>query len=76
MKMDRYLAEMAARDPCISIRDDEGQVKPFIALKQEIVARICPLVGNCVSEIARTLGVGRSTLYRWEREKILPYHIG
>lgn len=76
MKMDQYLADKAKNDPCISVRNKDGGIKPFYVLQGEIVARVLPLVSGCMSAVAKTLGVRRSTLYRWKHERTIPNHIG
>lgn len=49
----------------LNLTDDKGQTLPFRVLNRAIVeAAVRRHEGN-VSEAARALRVGRSTLYRW-----------
>ncbi|RMF13597.1 MAG: sigma-54-dependent Fis family transcriptional regulator, partial [Alphaproteobacteria bacterium] len=55
----------------ISLIGGDGRVRNLRDLEREIIARALALTEGCMSETARLLGIGRSTLYR----KILQYDI-
>lgn len=44
--------------------DGNGNIKPLYVLEQEIIASVLRYSGGCISRAARSLGIGRSTLYR------------
>ncbi len=44
--------------------DEKGDVKPLHILEQEIIRSVLKYSNGCVSRAARSLGIGRSTLYR------------
>ncbi|MFO0389489.1 MAG: helix-turn-helix domain-containing protein [Alphaproteobacteria bacterium] len=44
--------------------DENGNIKPLHILEQEIIASVLHYSGGCISRAARSLGIGRSTLYR------------
>lgn len=44
--------------------DDRGQIKPLRMLEKEIIASVLRYSNGCVARAARSLGIGRSTLYR------------
>jgi DNA-binding NtrC family response regulator len=48
----------------INLLDNEGNLRRFQDLEEEIYARACHFKRGCKSSAARDLGVGRTTLYR------------
>ncbi len=44
--------------------DEKGDIKPLHILEQEIIRSVLRYSNGCVSRAARSLGIGRSTLYR------------
>jgi transcriptional regulator of acetoin/glycerol metabolism len=58
----------AARYGVARLLDERGELRPFEALEADVIR--CA-VGHCqghMSEVARRLGIGRSTLYRKLKE--------
>jgi DNA-binding NtrC family response regulator len=53
--------------------DESGNIKPLRILEQEIIASVLRHNNGCVARAARSLGIGRSTLYRkveWMKEPV------
>jgi DNA-binding NtrC family response regulator len=48
--------------------DDRGELRPIEALEQEVIRFALGHYGGRMSEVARRLGIGRSTLYRKLRD--------
>ncbi|TCT05607.1 response regulator transcription factor [Aquabacter spiritensis] len=48
----------------LPLRDRNGHARPLAHLEKAIVAAAVDLYGGRMSEVARRLGIGRSTLYR------------
>lgn len=48
----------------ISIIDNNGQIKPLAVIEKEAVRAVLKIANGNMSETARSLMVGRSTLYR------------
>lgn len=48
----------------LRMQDDQGHIKRMEALEKEIIQQALDFYGGSISEAARRLGVGRSTLYR------------
>lgn len=44
--------------------DEHGQIKPLKSMEKEIIVAVLGYSNGCVSRAARSLGIGRSTLYR------------
>lgn len=44
--------------------DDDGHVRPIAALEADAIRYACAYYGGRLGEVARRLGIGRSTLYR------------
>ena len=49
--------------------DDDGHVRPIAALEADAIRYACAYYGGRLGEVARRLGIGRSTLYRKVREQ-------
>ena len=62
-------AAAAPSDPApISVFDDKGHVRPLEAVERDLIAFAIEHYEGHMSEVARRLGIGRSTLYRKLRE--------
>ncbi len=44
--------------------DEQGELRPFEVLEEEVIRFALDRYSGCMSEVARRLGIGRSTLYR------------
>ncbi len=56
----------------LRILDETGNVRPLVELESEAIAFAIEHYGGQMSEVARRLGIGRSTLYR----KLKEYNLG
>lgn len=58
--------EDAAEDPVpqMSLIDPQGHVRALVQIEEEAIRAAVALYGGRMSEVARRLGIGRSTLYR------------
>ena len=52
----------------LRVLDDRGNVRPLAELEQETILLAIDHYGGQMSEVARRLGIGRSTLYRKLKE--------
>ncbi|MEW6256411.1 MAG: response regulator [Pseudomonadota bacterium] len=61
-----FRADEPAEDaaPNLSLLDRNGHARPLAHLEREAIAAAVSLYGGRMSEVARRLGIGRSTLYR------------
>lgn len=50
--------------PGIIILDTEGDVRTLEAIEADLIHLALSIYGGCVTQAARGLGIGRSTLYR------------
>ena len=48
----------------IDIFDDEGKCKTIDAIEEEIIKRLVDIYNGNLSEVAKQLDIGRSTIYR------------
>ena len=62
----------AVAKACTAFLRDDGHIKRLLEIEQEAITRALTLYRGRMSETARRLGIGRSTLYR----KIDDYQIG
>ncbi len=53
-----------ARYGVARLLDDRGEMRPFEVLEEEVIRFAVEHYGGRMSEVARRLGIGRSTLYR------------
>jgi DNA-binding NtrC family response regulator len=58
----------AARYGVTRLLDDRGELRPFEVLEEEVIRFAVEHYGGRMSEVARRLGIGRSTLYRKIRD--------
>lgn len=58
----------AAADPLVRILDEEGHVRALDAIEGDLIRLAIERYEGHMSEVARRLGIGRSTLYRKVRE--------
>ncbi|MFG1360434.1 response regulator [Xanthobacter pseudotagetidis] len=62
---DRMAPTLApVRTEGLDLLDDAGHVRPLDAVEAELIRFACTLYGGRLTEVARRLGIGRSTLYR------------
>lgn len=48
----------------VSIFDENGNVRPLAEIEAEVIAAVLVLTVGNMTEAAKRLGVGRSTIYR------------
>lgn len=48
----------------VPIFDKAGNVRPLSEIESEVIARVLTLCAGNMTETAKRLGVGRSTIYR------------
>jgi DNA-binding NtrC family response regulator len=53
-----------AHDDMLSLLNDHGEVRSLVQLEEELIRRAIAHYDGQMSEVARKLGIGRSTLYR------------
>lgn len=53
---------------CLHVFDDAGELLSLKAIRKQVIYRAVAHCAGNVSEAAKGLGVGRSTLHRWMRE--------
>jgi DNA-binding NtrC family response regulator len=58
----------------IAARDDAGHLRPLHEIESEVIRLALEHYRGHMSEVARRLGIGRSTLYRKVRELGLEKH--
>ncbi|MBU6373424.1 MAG: sigma-54 dependent transcriptional regulator [Alphaproteobacteria bacterium] len=61
-------ASFAPPTPPVPVYDDRGHVRPLEAIERDLIQLAIDHYANHMSEVARRLGIGRSTLYRKLRE--------
>jgi DNA-binding NtrC family response regulator len=59
---------MAAEGPRVSVFDHQGHLRALEAVERDLIELALEHYSGHMSEIARRLGIGRSTLYRKLRE--------
>ncbi|WP_242913904.1 sigma-54-dependent transcriptional regulator [Brevundimonas pishanensis] len=64
-----------APDSPIRITDERGHVRTLEEIERDLIQHAIEVYSGHMSEIARRLGIGRSTLYRKVREQGLEDHI-
>ena len=60
--------EMDSSNGPIEITDAEGELRPLEAIERDLIQYAIDLYSGHMSQVARKLGIGRSTLYRKVRE--------
>ncbi|WP_297801980.1 sigma-54 dependent transcriptional regulator [uncultured Brevundimonas sp.] len=65
----------AAPDSPVRITDERGHVRTLEEIERDLIQHAIEVYSGHMSEIARRLGIGRSTLYRKVREQGLEDHI-
>ena len=73
---DEAPAQPAASPFAIHVTDAAGHVRKFEELESEIIRLAITRYDGHMSEVARRLGIGRSTLYRKLKEYGLEGHVG
>ncbi|GAA0390772.1 sigma-54 dependent transcriptional regulator [Brevundimonas terrae] len=68
-------AQAGINDSPIRITDDRGHVRTLEEIERDLIQHAIEVYSGHMSEIARRLGIGRSTLYRKVREQGLEDHI-
>ena len=61
--------EDAQHDSPVRITDDRGHVRTLEQIERDLIQHAIEVYSGHMSEIARRLGIGRSTLYRKVREQ-------
>jgi len=64
----QLLAEIS-RDAPVRILDGRGHVRPLEEIERDLIQLAIEIYAGHMSEVARRLGIGRSTLYRKVREQ-------
>jgi DNA-binding NtrC family response regulator len=65
---DHLAAFVPPAPPAVPIFDENGHVRPLEAIERDLIQLAIEHYANHISEVARRLGIGRSTLYRKLRE--------
>jgi len=55
---------MTENTASVSILNENGGVKSLAEIENEVIAYVLVLCGGNMTEVAKRLGVGRSTIYR------------
>jgi DNA-binding NtrC family response regulator len=58
----------AAANAPVQVTDDEGELRPLEEVERDLIQYAIDLYSGHMSQVARRLGIGRSTLYRKVRE--------
>ncbi len=66
--VEQYLAERGVDEP-VRILDDRGHLRTLEAIERDLIQHAIDVYSGHMSEVARRLGIGRSTLYRKVREQ-------
>ena len=61
--------EEAPHDSPVRITDERGHVRTLEQIERDLIQHAIEVYAGHMSEIARRLGIGRSTLYRKVREQ-------
>ncbi len=71
---DAIVAEAQAQAPAImdenalALLADDGEMRPLLEIEEQVIRRAIAFYDGQMSEVARRLGIGRSTLYRKLKE--------
>jgi DNA-binding NtrC family response regulator len=65
--VEQYLAELPAEP--VRILDEKGHLRTLEAIERDLIQHAIEVYSGHMSEVARRLGIGRSTLYRKVREQ-------
>lgn len=68
-RADHALDDLAAPDAPVRIIDDQGHLRTLEDIERDLIQHAIEVYAGHMSEIARRLGIGRSTLYRKVREQ-------
>ncbi|MFN3814556.1 sigma-54-dependent transcriptional regulator [Brevundimonas sp.] len=68
-RADHALSDLALPDAPVRILDDKGHVRTLEDIERDLIQHAIEVYAGHMSEIARRLGIGRSTLYRKVREQ-------
>ena len=63
-----YIADMPKEAP-VRILDDRGHLRTLEEIEKDLIQLAIGIYSGHMSEVARRLGIGRSTLYRKVREQ-------
>ena len=53
----------------VSVLDEKGHVRPLEEVERDLIQLAIEIYAGHMTEVARRLGIGRSTLYRKVREQ-------
>lgn len=67
-RMDKYLREKAAQSPTIPLLKKDGSLRSLKEIEQDAIEHAMRLKRGCMENLAKSLGIGRSTLYRKIKE--------
>ena len=63
-RFENALRESGAGPTVLPVLDPQGALRPFEAIERDIIVAALHHCGGRITEVARALGIGRSTLYR------------
>jgi DNA-binding NtrC family response regulator len=63
-----FYEEPAASGGALPLLTPLGEMRPMVEIEEEVIRRAIGHYGGQMSEVARRLGIGRSTLYRKLKE--------
>ena len=66
--IDSQAASLAAFDHPVRVTDGTGELRPLDQVERDLIQYAIDFYAGHMSEVARKLGIGRSTLYRKVRE--------
>ncbi|MBB4659011.1 sigma-54-dependent transcriptional regulator [Parvularcula dongshanensis] len=69
MPIESIAATTPSRDDPISVLDREGHLRSLYDIERDLIATAIEMYNGQMSEVARRLGIGRSTLYRKVQEQ-------
>ncbi|MFN3537420.1 MAG: sigma-54-dependent transcriptional regulator [Brevundimonas sp.] len=68
-RAEHALSDLALPDAPVRILDDKGHLRTLEDIERDLIQHAIEVYAGHMSEIARRLGIGRSTLYRKVREQ-------
>lgn len=63
-----FIASNPDLEPPVKVTDDMGELRPLEEVERDLIQYAIDVYAGHMSEVARRLGIGRSTLYRKVRE--------
>jgi len=65
---EKAMAAAAAFEAPVGVIDEKGDIRPLVDIERDLIAYAIDVYAGHMSEVARRLGIGRSTLYRKLKE--------